>query len=169
MDKSPQLPEWTEKQVGQEDATVESAITSHQTADLVAMESTLTAQINTVLVKMNQQMEQINTDIQNLGDDICLEMTKVIDNLTTSAITKIDNHMSAEFDTMNSNINNIVSQINQASNNTTVAFHTSMQQQYQIQSQSQGLYNQYTTNVPGTQDFIPSPTSPILDHKKHTP
>eukprot|EP00957_Ditylum_brightwellii_P081545 6203545-Ditylum_brightwellii.AAC.1 len=70
---------------------------------------------------------------------------------------------------MNSNVNNIVAQVNQESNNMMAALHTSMQQQHQMQSQTQGLYNHYTTNVPGTQDFTPSPTPPILDHKKHTP
>eukprot|EP00957_Ditylum_brightwellii_P058092 4405853-Ditylum_brightwellii.AAC.1 len=43
-----------------------------------------------------------------MGKDIWSEITKVIDNLTTRAITKIDNHMTTQFDTMSTNVSTII-------------------------------------------------------------
>eukprot|EP00957_Ditylum_brightwellii_P059170 4490416-Ditylum_brightwellii.AAC.1 len=67
---------------------------------------------------------------------------------------------------MNNNVNNTITQMNQASANMMTAFHMATQHQYQMNHQSQGHYNHYTTNIPGTQDFSPAPPSLQLDHKK---
>eukprot|EP00957_Ditylum_brightwellii_P002006 154668-Ditylum_brightwellii.AAC.1 len=64
MDDFPQLSKQREKHTTQEEITVESTITLQQTADIIAMESQLTEKINALSVKMNHQMEQMNTDIK---------------------------------------------------------------------------------------------------------
>eukprot|EP00957_Ditylum_brightwellii_P177165 13496434-Ditylum_brightwellii.AAC.1 len=63
-----------------------------------------------------------------MGDGIRSEMTKVIDNLTTSAITKIVNHMSTQFGAMSTNVSTIITQMNQASANTMKVFNNATQQ-----------------------------------------
>eukprot|EP00957_Ditylum_brightwellii_P148539 11310537-Ditylum_brightwellii.AAC.1 len=100
-----------------------------------------------------------------MGDDIRSEMTKVIDNLTTSAITKIDNHTSTQFDAMSNNVSKIITQMNQTSANMMKLFNNATQQHSYPKNPSQGPYNQFTADVPRTQDFTPAPLTQILDHK----
>eukprot|EP00957_Ditylum_brightwellii_P138559 10561442-Ditylum_brightwellii.AAC.1 len=100
-----------------------------------------------------------------MGKDIWSEMTKVIDNLTTSTITKFDNHMTTQSDAMSTNVSTIMTQMNQASANMMKVFHIATQQHYYPQNSSQGQYNNSTTDVPGTQDFTPANLSQTLDHE----
>eukprot|EP00957_Ditylum_brightwellii_P188789 14370361-Ditylum_brightwellii.AAC.1 len=64
-----------------------------------------------------------------MGNDIRSEMTKVIDNLTTSAITKIDNYMSTQFGAMSTTVSTINTQMIQASVNMMKVFNNATQQQ----------------------------------------
>eukprot|EP00957_Ditylum_brightwellii_P186763 14221173-Ditylum_brightwellii.AAC.1 len=86
-----------------------------------------------------------------MGKDIWSEMTKVIDNLTTSAITKIDNHMTTQFDAMSANVSTIITQMIQASANMMKVFHNATQQHYFPQNSSTDRYNHFTTDIPRTQ------------------
>eukprot|EP00957_Ditylum_brightwellii_P093473 7118645-Ditylum_brightwellii.AAC.1 len=67
------------------------------------MEAKLTAQITALSMKMNKQTDQMNAYMKQMQQDIRSEMTKVIDNLTTNAISKIDTCMTTQFDAMNNN------------------------------------------------------------------
>eukprot|EP00957_Ditylum_brightwellii_P062659 4756030-Ditylum_brightwellii.AAC.1 len=100
-----------------------------------------------------------------MGNDIRSEMTKVIDNLTTSAITKIDNHMSTQFGAMSTNVGTIITQMNQASENMMKVFNNATQQQSYKKHPTQGLYNHFTTDVLDTQDLTPEPFTQLLNHK----
>eukprot|EP00957_Ditylum_brightwellii_P035771 2712246-Ditylum_brightwellii.AAC.1 len=73
-----------------------------------------------------------------MGNDIRSEMTKVINNLTTSAITKIDNRMSTQFGAMSTNISMITTQMNQASANMMKVFNNAIQQQSYEKNPTQG-------------------------------
>eukprot|EP00957_Ditylum_brightwellii_P197142 15019976-Ditylum_brightwellii.AAC.1 len=90
-----------------------------------------------------------------MGNDIRSVMTKVIDNLTTSAITKIDNHMSTQFNTMSNNVSTIITQMNQASANMMKVFNNATQKHFYPRNPTQGPYNHLTADVPGTQDLTP--------------
>eukprot|EP00957_Ditylum_brightwellii_P068762 5219631-Ditylum_brightwellii.AAC.1 len=73
-----------------------------------------------------------------MGDDIRSEMTKVIDNLTASAITKIDNHMSTQFGAMSTNVSTIITQMNQTSVNMMKVFNNATQKQSYQKKATQG-------------------------------
>eukprot|EP00957_Ditylum_brightwellii_P098704 7518859-Ditylum_brightwellii.AAC.1 len=66
---------------------------------------------------------------------------------------------------MSSNVNSIITQMNQASANMMKVFHTATQQHNYPQNSSQGQYNHFTIDVPGTQDSTPAQLSQILNHK----
>eukprot|EP00957_Ditylum_brightwellii_P126071 9610854-Ditylum_brightwellii.AAC.1 len=98
-------------------------------------------------------MEQLNADMKKMGDDLRSEMTKIIDNLTSSAISKIEDHMTSQLNAMNTNVNTIIAQVNQAFAEMMAVYHASGPQRYGIPTQSPGVYQQYLQNQLGTQYF----------------